>query len=105
MVHFGSHAAQRREDVLEEIQRLQQALDDLRHDSLRGSRKGFDTLRRRAESLWHDQHLNERYDDLSKGTREVGRLARECVRKHPVSSAALAVGVCALIGCLVMYRR
>lgn len=105
MARFGSHAAQSREDVLEEIQRLQQALDDLRHDSLHGTRKGFDTLRRRAESMWHDHHLNERYGDLSKNTREVSRLARECVREHPVSSAALVLGVCVVIGCLWMYRR
>ncbi len=105
MVRFGSHTAQSREDVLEEIQRLQQALDDLRHDSLHGSRRGLDTLRRRAESLWHGHHLNERYDDLSKSTREASRLARECVREHPVSSAALALGACVVIGCLLMYRR
>lgn len=105
MTRFSSPAAHSREDILDELQRLQRALDQLKHDSLRGSHHGLDALRQRAESLWHNRHLGERYDDLAESTREAGRLARECARSHPLASAGMLVGVCALIGCYWLYRR
>ena len=56
------------------------ALDELKHDAARDSRHRLSALRSRAESLWHDQHWDEHYADLSKRTREASRAARDCAR-------------------------
>lgn len=93
-----------RDEIEREIHNLMTALDELKHDATRGSRHRFDSLRSRAESLWHDADWDAHYRDLSKRSREAGRLAKDCVREHPVSTLALAAGAVALIGYLVTRR-
>ncbi|EWC42358.1 DUF883 family protein [Pseudomonas stutzeri] len=93
-----------REEVQHEIDSLMRALDELKHDATRDSRHRLGALRSRAESLWHDQHWDEHYADLSKRTREAGRAARDCAKEHPLGTLALAAGACALIGYLITRR-
>ncbi len=93
-----------RDEIEREIHNLMTALDELKHDATRGSRHRFDSLRSRAESLWQDTDWDAHYRDLSKRGREASRLAKDCVREHPVSTLALAAGAVALIGYLVTRR-
>ncbi|MCQ4286377.1 DUF883 domain-containing protein [Pseudomonas stutzeri] len=93
-----------RDEIEREIHNLMTALDELKHDASRGSRHRFDSLRSRAESLWHDADLDAHYRDLSKRSREASRLAKDCVREHPLSTLALAAGAVALIGYLATRR-
>ena len=79
--------------------------------SSRGDRKSTifcttprDSLRSRAESLWHDADWDEHRHDLSRKSREASRMAKECVREHPLSTAALDLGVVAVIGYLATRR-
>ncbi|MGE4405735.1 DUF883 family protein [Pseudomonas sp.] len=99
-----SHKPTTREEVQHEIDSLIRALDELRHDAARDSRHHLDNLRSRAESLWHDQHWDKHYAELSQRTREASRMARDCAREHPLCTVALAAGACALIGYLVTRR-
>ena len=62
------------------------------------------TLRSRAESLWQDADWDSHCRDLSKRGRDASRMAKECVREHPLSTVALAAGAVALIGYLVTRR-
>ncbi|KJH85224.1 MULTISPECIES: glycine zipper domain-containing protein [Pseudomonadaceae] len=93
-----------RDEIESEIHDLMTALDELKHDAARGSRHRFDSLRARAESLWHDADWDAHCRDLSKRGRDAGRMAKECVREHPLSTVALAAGAVALIGYLVTRR-
>ncbi|NKQ12961.1 glycine zipper domain-containing protein [Pseudomonas sp. SST3] len=93
-----------RDEIEREIHDLMAALDELKHDATRGSRHRFESLRARAESLWNDADLDTHYRDLSKRSRDASRLAKECVREHPLSTVALAAGAVALIGYLVTRR-
>ncbi|QGZ29213.1 glycine zipper domain-containing protein [Stutzerimonas stutzeri] len=99
-----SHKPTTRAEIEREIQDLMTALDELKHDATRGSRHRFDALRARAESLWHDADWDAHCRDLSKRGRDASRLAKECVREHPLSTVALAAGAVALIGYLVTRR-
>ncbi|MBE7374015.1 DUF883 family protein [Pseudomonas lopnurensis] len=99
-----SHKPTTREEVQHEIDNLMRALDELRHDAAQDSRQHLGALRSRAESLWHDQHWDKHYADLSQRTREASRLARDCAREHPWGTVALAAGACALIGYLITRR-
>ena len=99
-----SHKPTTRDEIESEIQNLMAALDELKHDATRGSRHRFDSLRARAESLWNDANWDEHCRDLSKRSRNASRMAKECVREHPLSTVALAAGAVALIGYLVTRR-
>lgn len=99
-----SHTPTTREEIQHEIDSLMRALDRLKHDTARESRHGLDSLRSRAEALWHDAHWDEHCADLSRRTQDVGRMARDCARQHPLATVALAAGACALIGYLVTRR-
>ncbi len=99
-----SHKPTTREEVQREIDSLMRALDELKHDAARDSRHRLSALRSRAESLWHDQHWDEHYADLSRRTREASRAARDCAKEHPLGTLALAAGAFALIGYLVSRR-
>ncbi|WP_028241535.1 DUF883 family protein [Stutzerimonas azotifigens] len=99
-----THKPTTREEVQSEIDHLMSALEDLRRDAARDSHHRLGLLKSRAESLWHDSHLDEHYADLSKKTVQAGRMASECVRQHPLTTVALAAGACALIGYLVTRR-
>lgn len=93
-----------RDEIESEIHNLMAALDELKHEATRGSRHRFDSLRARAEALWNDADLDAHCRDLSKRSREASRLAKDCVREHPLSTVALAAGAIALIGYLVTRR-
>lgn len=93
-----------RDEIEREIHDLMAALDELKHDATRGSRHRFDSLRARVESLWNDADLDTHCRDLSKRSRDASRLAKDCVREHPLSTVALAAGAVALIGYLVTRR-
>lgn len=99
-----SHTPTTRAEVQHEIDTLMRALDELRHDATRGSRHGLQDLRSRAKALWHDAHWDEHCADLSRRTRDAGRMAKDCARAHPWTTVALAAGACALIGYLVTRR-
>jgi ElaB/YqjD/DUF883 family membrane-anchored ribosome-binding protein len=93
-----------RDEIEREIHNLMSALDELKREATRESRGRFDSLRARAESLWHDADWDEHRHDLSLKGREASRMAKECVREHPLSTAALALGAVALIGYLATRR-
>lgn len=93
-----------RDEIEREIHNLMNALDELKREASRESRSHFDSLRSRAESLWHDADWDEHRHDLSRKSREASRMAKECVREHPLSTAALALGVVAVIGYLATRR-
>ena len=93
-----------RDEIEHEIHSLMSALDELKREASRGSRHKLDDLRSRAESLWHDNHLDEHCQALSRRSREATRMASECARKHPLSTLALAAGAVALVGYLVTRR-
>lgn len=93
-----------RDEIESEIHDLMTALDELKQDAARGSRHRFDSLRTRAEALWHDADLETHRRDLSKRSREASRMAKDCAREHPLSTVALAAGAVALIGYLVTRR-
>lgn len=99
-----SHKPTTRDEIEHEIQDLMTALDELKRDASRGSRHRFDSLRARAESLWNDASWDEHCRDLSRRSRDAGRMARDCAREHPLSTVALAAGAVALIGYLVTRR-
>lgn len=99
-----SHTPTTRAEVQHEIDTLMRALDELKHDATRSSRRGLHDLRSRAETLWHDANWDEHYADLSRRTRDAGRVAKDCAREHPWTTVALAAGACALIGYLVTRR-
>ncbi|MGK9066387.1 DUF883 family protein [Stutzerimonas chloritidismutans] len=93
-----------RDEIESEIQNLMAALDELKHDASRESRHRFNSLRARAESLWHDADLDGHREHLTRRGREAGRMARDCAREHPLSTLALAAGAVAMIGYLVTRR-
>lgn len=93
-----------REDIQAEIERLMNALDDLKREASRDSRHRLQALGDRIGSLWHDSHIDDRYADLSRHTVKASRAAKECAREHPWTTVALAAGACALIGYLVTRR-
>lgn len=93
-----------RDEIESEIQDLMAALDDLKRDAGRESRHRFDSLRARAETLWHDADLDSHRRDLSRRGREASLRAKDCAREHPLSTVALAAGAVALIGYLVSRR-
>ena len=99
-----SHKPTTRDEIEREIHDLMAALDELKHDANRGARHRFDSLRARAESLWNDANWDEHCRDLSKRSRDAGRMAKDCAREHPLSTVALAAGAVALIGYLVTRR-
>lgn len=99
-----SHKSTTREEIESEIHNLMNALDDLKRDASRDSRHRFDALRSRAESLWHDAHLDDQYRDLSRKTRDASRMAQDCAREHPLGTVALAAAAIALIGFLATRR-
>lgn len=93
-----------RDEIEREIHNLMSALDELKREAGRGSRHKLDDLRSRAESLWHDNHLDEHYHELSRRGREATRVASDCARAHPLSTLALAAGAVVLIGYLATRR-
>ncbi|WP_120997205.1 DUF883 domain-containing protein [Stutzerimonas urumqiensis] len=93
-----------REEIQAEIDSLMHALDDLKRDAMRGSRHRLDHLGDRVASLWNERHFDDHYADLSRHTVAAGRMAKDCVRRHPWSTVALAAGACALIGYLATRR-
>ncbi|EQM80963.1 DUF883 family protein [Stutzerimonas stutzeri] len=104
MSRFFSRKPTTRDEIEREIHNLMTALDDLKHDATQGSRHRLDSLRSRAESLWQDADWDSHCRDLSKRGRDASRMAKECVREHPLSTVALAAGAVALIGYLVTRR-
>lgn len=93
-----------RDEIEREIHNLMNALDELKRDATRETHSRFDSLRSRAESLWHDADWDEHRHELSQKGREASRMAKQCVREHPLSTAALALGAVALIGYLASRR-
>lgn len=99
-MHLFSSKTDTRSEIEREIQRISQALDQLKRDAARESDHRVDAIRRKMESLWDDAHVEEHSAQLRDSTLEAGRLARECVRQHPLTTLALAAGAVALIGFL-----
>ena len=93
-----------RDEIEREIHNLMSALDELKHEASKDTRHRFDSLRSRAEGLWHDAAWDEHRQDLTRKGREASRMAKECVREHPLSTVALALGAVALIGYLASRR-
>ncbi|MBB3103032.1 DUF883 family protein [Azomonas macrocytogenes] len=99
-----SNKSSDRHDIEREIHRLSAALDELKSNVSHDSRHGIDTLRRKAESLWHDANWDAQGARLAHSTREAGRLACSTAKHHPVTSLALAAGAVALVGYLLSRR-
>lgn len=93
-----------RDEIEIEIQNLMSALDELKQDATRESRRRFGFLRSRADSLLNDTDWDGHRQDLSRRGRDASRMAKDCARQHPLSTVALAAGAVALIGYLVSRR-